>query len=174
MAEQTPLTPHQKWLQTMAGCHRQRRFKQWSMGDALNQAQADWKKDWGRKGDMWQEASDSTGHKVDSLYQYARVAATFPASQRFEAVSFSCYQAIAGLKSAKKRWWLVNKALTEKLSSDAVREVVKKIQKKAVKAKKRKLTVQITVGTYSKLQILAVTKKTTMRKTIATLLEQSC
>lgn len=166
------MTPHQKWLQVMQGCHRQRRLKQWSIGDALNLAQADWDKSWGRKKDMWDEASEATGHPVDSLYQYARVAKTFEAKQRFEKVSFSCYQAIAGVKSARKRWWLVNKALNEELSSDAVREIVKKIQKKPLKVKVRKLSIRITVDSYSKWQRVAIANHTTLGKTLKHYLEK--
>jgi hypothetical protein len=170
-------TAHQKWIEILNGCHAQRRFKQWSIGDALNDAKQNWSNQWGRKKDLWQEASDATGCPIDSLFQYARVASVFPAKQRIRGVSFSSYQAIAGLASEKKRRWLVNKTATDELTCEQVRLIVQKLQNNKTVGKK-KLTVEITVDAYRKLRDQAISQRTTVKKlavkTLSNLSEERC
>jgi hypothetical protein len=161
---------HKTWVAVLAGCHAQRRRKQWSIGDAINNARQNWTDKWGRRKDLWQEAADATGHPVTSLMQYARVAAVFPPKQRLQGLPFGAFQIIAGFESEKKRWWLINKAAEEELSCEQVRQIVQKLQKKKVKSPEKKLTVKVTVYVYSALRNTAIEQHTTVRKLAAQLL----
>jgi len=169
------LTESAKWLLNLKGCHAQRRRKQWAIGDALVESITKWN-DWnprGRRSTMWDKAVEATGHPEDSLFQYHRVASVFPPKTRIYNVSFSCYHAVAGIADEKARFQLLARAEKQSLSSEAIRQLVKKIQNKPIKSKTRKFSIVVTVDTYSKLQDAAIAQQTTIKKLAPSLIQQS-
>ena len=167
------LTETGKWLLNLKGCHAQRRRKQWNIGDALVESSTKWT-EWnprGRRSTMWQQAEDATGHPEDSLFQYHRVASVFPPSTRIYNVSFSCYHVVAGIADETTRFKLLARAEKQSLSSEALRQLVKKIQNKPIKAKTRKMSVVVTVDSYTRLQDEAIAQQTTVKKLVGKLLE---
>jgi hypothetical protein len=130
--------------------------------------------DWqprGRRSTMWAKAVEATGHPEDSLFQYHRVASVFPPAARRYAVSFSCYHVVAGIPDEAIRHQLLARAEKNSLSSEALRQLVKKIQNKPIKSKTRKLSIKVTVDSYTRLQDAAIAQQTTVKKLIAQLLE---
>ncbi len=169
------LTETGKWLLNLKGCHAQRRQKQWAIGDALVESVTKWS-DWnprGRRSTMWDKAVEATGHPEDSLFQYHRVASVFPPKTRIYNISFSCYHAVAGIADEKTRLQLLARAEKNTLSSEAIRQLVKKIQNKPIKSKTRKFSIVVSVDTYSKLQDAAIAQQTVVKKLAATLVQES-
>jgi hypothetical protein len=168
------------WRTQLQSCHASRKQKQFVIGDAIVLARDSWTKHgWfgtgllarhgleNRTGRLWRDAAAATGHPVDSLMQWARVAAVFPPKSRTYDISFSCYHAIAGISNERQRIALCEKAEKQSLSCEQVRLLVQKIQNKKTKSRTRKLTIQITVDAYSALRDAAIERGTTVRKLAA-------
>lgn len=161
------------WLSELNACHRERRHRQFAIGDAMNRACDSWRKDtWGNRSDMWKDASAATGGiPVDSLFQYARVARVFPPPQRKWDLSFGAYHILAGVADEPARTILAERAFERGLTCKELGELVRQLQgKQKTKTKREPIRIRVGVDVYSALHQRAKRRGVTVSALLKSLL----